>query len=99
MPSDGLLWRGLAAELRRDIAAGRYPVGTRLPSIAAVMRDREVSDSTVRQALRQLSEDGLVEARHGSGHWVIRDTVPADVERRLAELEQRVERLERERDA
>lgn len=99
MPSDGLLWRGLAADLRRDIASGRYPVDTKLPSIRRMKVERQVSDKTILTALAQLREEGLIASRHGSGHWVIRTEPLPDVERRLAELEQRVERLERERDA
>lgn len=99
MPSDGLLWRELAADLRRDIAAGRYPVDTRLPSIRTMKAERRVSDKTILTALAALRAEGLVEPRHGSGHWVIRTEPLPDVERRLASLEERVARLERERDA
>lgn len=99
MPSDGLLWRGLAADLRRDIASGRYPVDTKLPSIRRMRAERQVSDKTILTALAALREEGLIASRQGSGHWVIRAEPLPDVERRLANLEERVARLEADRDS
>jgi GntR family transcriptional regulator len=88
-------WRGIADDLRSGIRSGRYPVGTRLPSIRQAKDDYDVAVGTVQTALDHLVAEGLVEKRHGSGHWVIRAEPPAGVEERLAALEERVERLER----
>ncbi len=93
MPSDGLRWRALADDLRRDIATGRYPVNTRLPSIRALKLERGVSDKTILTALAQLREEGLIETLHGSGSWVRRPRPPVEVD--VTELAQRVTRIER----
>lgn len=45
------------------------PVGSRLPSEAELMKAFSVSRTTVRQALAQLTVEGLVERRQGSGTY------------------------------
>ena len=61
----------LADGLRRDIASGRYPVGSLLPTETELCRSFEVSRYTVREALRALAELGLVRRRQGSGTQVL----------------------------
>ncbi len=50
-----------------DIVKGTYPPGTRLPSERDLATSLSASRPTVREALRRLSEWGLVVARRGSG--------------------------------
>jgi GntR family transcriptional regulator len=61
----------VAAALAGDIAAGRHPVGARLPTEQALSALFDVSRSTVREALRRLRAAGLVEAEQGVGTRVI----------------------------
>jgi DNA-binding GntR family transcriptional regulator len=56
--------------LRNRILAGRYGLGSRLPSESALMSQFAVSRVTVRLALEALREVGLVESRQGKGHFV-----------------------------
>lgn len=51
----------LAGELRRQIAAGEWREGDRLPSEASLAKMGGVSRSTVRESLRMLQEAGLIE--------------------------------------
>jgi GntR family transcriptional regulator len=60
----------IAAGLRAEIASGRLPVGARLPPIAALARTYAVAPVTVREALRLLTEEGLIWSRQGSGTFV-----------------------------
>lgn len=60
----------IAAELREATLDGRYPPGTRLPGENQIMRDYEVARATARQALGQLVDWGIAEARKGSGIYV-----------------------------
>lgn len=60
----------IAAALRAAIDAGQYPPGARLPGENAVMKDHHVARATARQALAQLVNWGLAEARKGSGIYV-----------------------------
>ncbi len=64
--------------LREDIAAGRYPVGGSLPSESELCRIFSASRFTVREALRRLQEDGMVDRVQGAGSRVVRDA-PAGV--------------------
>lgn len=63
------LW--LAAELRERIALGDYPRSGALESEAELGRRYEVSRVTVRRALEQLRDEGLVAARRGAGWYVV----------------------------
>ncbi|NUT43021.1 MAG: FadR family transcriptional regulator, partial [Thermoactinospora sp.] len=57
--------------LREQITGGHWPVGTRLPGENALAKTLGVGRSTVREALRALAGAGLVQARQGSGVFVI----------------------------
>jgi GntR family transcriptional regulator len=60
----------IATGLREGIESGRYPPGARLPGENDVMREQGVARATARQALAQLVNWGLAEARKGSGIYV-----------------------------
>lgn len=65
-------------DLREAILAGELPVGTRLPSEAALAERHGVSRSVVREALRSCHALGLTEPRTGLGSFVVRDRVESD---------------------
>jgi DNA-binding GntR family transcriptional regulator len=65
------LYRQLVQVIKNDILAGIYPVGTQLPSEDELTTRFSVSRHTVRQALRQLRDDGLVASRQGAGTTVL----------------------------
>ncbi|RMB84309.1 FadR/GntR family transcriptional regulator [Streptomyces shenzhenensis] len=60
-----------AARLREQIAAGHWPVGTRLPGETTLAGELGVGRSTVREALRALTGAGLVRPRQGAGVFVV----------------------------
>ncbi|MEM9248804.1 MAG: GntR family transcriptional regulator [Pseudomonadota bacterium] len=64
------LYAALARSLMRDIMAGRLPAGTRLPPEREMAAERGVAVGTLRRALADLTEQGLVEKRQGSGNYV-----------------------------
>lgn len=61
-------------DLRSQILAGLLARGTRLPSERDLATHYDVSQPTVREALRALSAMSLVEIRHGSGTYVVAET-------------------------
>jgi GntR family transcriptional regulator/MocR family aminotransferase len=63
----------LADRLRRAVRTGRLPAGTRLPASRTLAGDLAVSRGVVVRAYEQLSAEGYLSARLGSG------TVVADV--------------------
>lgn len=56
--------------LRREIQAGKYGPGQKLPSEAALVQRFGVSRITAGRAVRDLQSQGLVERRAGSGTYV-----------------------------
>lgn len=62
--------RRLAQILRNDIAHGVLAPGDKLPSERALAEEHEVARNTAREAMRLLSEQGLVTAEHGRGVFV-----------------------------
>jgi GntR family phosphonate transport system transcriptional regulator len=64
------VWRQIAEQLRRDITTGLLVAGDRLPPESALAQRFDVNRHTVRAALASLAEEGLVQARQGSGTYV-----------------------------
>jgi DNA-binding GntR family transcriptional regulator len=50
----------VAADLRRRLAAGEWPPGGALPTVAALAEHYGVSKATVTRTLRILADEGLV---------------------------------------
>ena len=57
----------LAAHLRDAIASGRYPPGSKLPSIIDLIEETGLSPMTIRRAFRVLAEEGPVRIVPGRG--------------------------------
>ena len=72
MTAELLRYERLASDLEGMIAGGMLRHGDRLPSVRRLAEERRLSVSTVVQALRQLEDRGLVEARPQSGYFVRR---------------------------
>ncbi|MDX3855045.1 GntR family transcriptional regulator [Streptomyces sp. AK02-01A] len=60
----------IADALRQSIRAGELRPGDRLPSEAQLAEDHRRSVPTIRDALRVLQDEGLVEKQHGRGTFV-----------------------------
>ncbi|MFE2744120.1 GntR family transcriptional regulator [Streptomyces scopuliridis] len=60
----------IADELRESIRAGELKPGDRLPSETKLAEDYRRSVPTIRDALRLLQDEGLIEKLHGRGNFV-----------------------------
>ena len=96
-------YRRLAEELRRDIADGRLPPGDRIPSIRQLAERHGIAPMTVKSALRELQDEGLVRTDPGRGTFVRDDaserlgespSLVAQLLARVRALEERVDVLE-----
>jgi DNA-binding LacI/PurR family transcriptional regulator len=58
-------------ELRDEITSGKYSIGQKLPSEAALVKRFGASRITVGRAVRDLRQNGLVERRAGSGTYAL----------------------------
>ena len=70
------VWKSIAATLTREIADGLYPEGGKLPTEAALATRFGVNRHTVRRALADMSESGVIHTRRGAGAFVT--AVPTD---------------------
>lgn len=60
----------IAVDLRRRIAGGEWRTGSRLPSEPALAEQYAVSRMTLRQAVLELSKEGILARRRGQGTFV-----------------------------
>ncbi|MEL6268148.1 MAG: GntR family transcriptional regulator, partial [Pseudomonadota bacterium] len=65
------IWQDIRDTLEGEIAAGRYPVGARLPGELALAQRFGVNRHTVRRALAALTEAGRIHVRRGAGATVL----------------------------
>ncbi|MBV9969904.1 MAG: phosphonate metabolism transcriptional regulator PhnF [Xanthobacteraceae bacterium] len=89
---DGLqgvtLWRRIADEIEQAIVAGAYATGDRLPGEIEIAGRFRVNRHTVRRAIADLAQRGLVRAERGSGTFVApgRLTYPVGLRTRFSEI-------------
>ncbi|GAA2871422.1 FadR/GntR family transcriptional regulator [Pseudonocardia halophobica] len=76
-------------QIRAAVAAGEWPVGTRLPPEAELAEALGVGRNTVREAVRALAHAGLLEVRQGDGTFVRATSEISGAIRRLAGTELR----------
>ena len=62
-------------QLRRDIENHVYKVGDRIPAERQLAEQFKVSRMTLRQAIKTLEEEGILERRLGSGTYVANQKV------------------------
>jgi GntR family transcriptional regulator len=74
-----------AAIIRRAIQNRRWPVGERIPGEPQLAAEIGISRPTLREAIRMLVSDGLLDRRHGIGTFVVRVPAPR-IERGIDEL-------------
>ena len=61
------VWMQLADVLRDEL--GKMPSGRMLPSVRTLMQTYELSDGTVKHALAQLRDEGLIVTYAGKGSY------------------------------
>jgi GntR family phosphonate transport system transcriptional regulator len=70
-PAPGItLWRRIADDLEQAIALGTHTAGDRLPGENEIAARFGVNRHTVRRALAELTQRGLIRAERGSGTYV-----------------------------
>ncbi|WP_330176472.1 FadR family transcriptional regulator [Streptomyces sp. NBC_01498] len=77
-------------ELRNQITSGEWPVGSRIPTEPELVEQLGVARNTVREAVRALAHNGLLDIRQGSGTYVVATSELAGVmHRRFADADAR----------
>ncbi|THA22973.1 FadR family transcriptional regulator [Streptomyces sp. A1277] len=78
------------AQLRNQITTGEWPVGSRIPTEPELVGQLGVARNTVREAVRALAHNGLLDIRQGSGTYVVATSELAGVmHRRFASADPR----------
>jgi GntR family transcriptional regulator len=88
---EAALYRRVANVLSEQIVRGDYPVGTNLPPETELCERFAVSRHTIRQALRQLRDDGLVTSRQGAGTIVVKPASKSEYVQTVASIEELVQ--------
>ncbi|MBA0050513.1 FadR family transcriptional regulator [Streptomyces sp. AJS327] len=87
-PNRSALADQVIAALRAQITSGEWPVGSRIPTEPDLVRQLGVARNTVREAVRALAHNGLLDIRQGSGTYVVATSELAGVmHRRFAEAD------------
>ncbi len=68
-----LRYRSIADELRRRVERGEFAAGSLLPSESELSAEFGASRVTVRRALEELRQEGLLDARQGLGWFAAAD--------------------------
>ncbi|MEO3752817.1 FCD domain-containing protein [Streptomyces sp. B6B3] len=75
-------------QLRQQITSGAWPVGSRIPTEPELVERLGVARNTVREAIRALAHNGLLDIRQGSGTYVAATSELAGVmHRRFADAD------------
>jgi phosphonate metabolism transcriptional regulator PhnF len=82
MASGMPLWREISQSLERRILARELSPGDKLPTEFELSREFMVNRHTVRRALSDLQDKGIVESTQGRGSYVRRPSAPMRLQRR-----------------
>lgn len=89
-PQRSALADQVISALRSAITSGEWPVGTRIPTEPELVEQLGVARNTVREAVRALAHNGLLDIRQGSGTYVVATSELAGVmHRRFADADPR----------
>jgi DNA-binding FadR family transcriptional regulator len=89
-PQRSALSEQVIAALRTQITSGEWPVGSRIPTEPELVEQLGVARNTVREAVRALAHNGLLDIRQGSGTYVAATSELAGVmHRRFADADPR----------
>jgi GntR family transcriptional regulator len=76
MPQNQPMYRHIADDLRAKIRDGALAPNEKLPAEGELSEKYDASRNTVREAIRRLTDEGLLESRPGQGTFVARTIDP-----------------------
>lgn len=79
--SSSPLYHQLMQRITNDIEKGNYPVGSKIPPEHQLEETYQVSRVTVRRALAELTQSGLLERKQGKGTFVSQPRISRDLKR------------------
>ena len=91
-PTDHLFLE-VSEHLCQQIRTGQLKAEERLPGLRALAKERRVSRSTVRRAIKLLEHEGILRALAGAGTFVTAEARQRVMERHLRRVEWAIDRL------
>lgn len=76
MPQNQPMYRHIADDLRAKIKSGKLAPNAKLRTEGELSEEFDASRNTVREAIRRLTDEGLLESRPGQGTFVARKVDP-----------------------
>ena len=77
-----MLWRSIHDRLHQEIATGHYKLGEKLPTEVELARRFSVNRHTVRHAIAELRNHGIVHSKRGAGIFVAAKPIPYKIGRK-----------------
>ena len=74
LDNDRPIYLQLMERIQRDIIAGVYQPGDKLPSVRDLALEAAVNPNTMKKALSELERSGLVYSQRTSGRFITEDT-------------------------
>lgn len=74
LDNDHPIYLQLMERIQRDIIAGVYQPGDKLPSVRDLALEAAVNPNTMQKALSELERSGLVYSQRTSGRFITEDT-------------------------
>lgn len=74
LDNDRPIYLQLMERIQRDIIAGVYQLGDKLPSVRDLALEAAVNPNTMQKALSELERSGLVYSQRTSGRFITEDT-------------------------
>ena len=83
--SERPIYTQLLEQIRLRIISGKYPPGSRLPSVRELAMEAAVNPNTMQKALSELEQSGLLYSQRTSGRFVTENTaLMEDIRRQTA---------------
>lgn len=73
LSGDRPIWLQLMEGIQVGIVSGKYPPGSRLPSVRDLAAEAAVNPNTMQKALTELERSGLVYSQRTSGRFITQD--------------------------
>lgn len=73
LDSDRPIYTQLLEQIKLQIVSGKYPSGSKLPSVRELAADAGVNPNTMQRAFAQLEQEGLLQTRRTAGRFVTED--------------------------
>lgn len=75
LDSDRPIYAQLVEQLQMQIVSGKYPSGSKLPSVRELSAEAGVNPNTMQKAFSELERDGLIQTKRTAGRFVTEDVL------------------------